>query len=87
MCALSRSVFTAYSHSNRRDVLSFAWKNLYFTLFLPSFFFVINSGSVLRLSVSGSTQVFLQSRIYLSLRILLEIVKIYKLYGSDLVFV
>ena len=50
-------------------------------------FFVINSSSVLRLSVSGSAQVFLQSRIYLSLRISLEIVKIYKLYGSDLVFV
>ena len=50
-------------------------------------FFVINSGSVLRLSVSGSAQVFLQSRIYLSLRISLEIVKIYKLYGSVLVFV
>ena len=55
---LSRSVFTAYWHSNCGDVSSFSKEIFIFCGFFTVVFFVINSGVVFRLSVSGNVRFF-----------------------------
>ena len=52
------SVFTAYLHSNRGEVSSFARKNLMFCGISTVVFLVSNSGGVFQLGVSGSARFF-----------------------------
>ena len=52
------SLFTAYLRSNRADVSPFARKNFIFCGLCTLIFLVINSGGVLRLSVSGKARFF-----------------------------
>ena len=55
---LSRSVFTAYLHSNRGDVLSFARQSFNFCGISTVVFVVNISSGVFRLSVSGNARFF-----------------------------
>ena len=50
-------------------------------------FLVIKSGGEFQMSVSGCARFFPAARLYVSLRILLQLVEIYKLYGLDLILV
>ena len=72
------SVFTAYLHSSRGDVSSFARKNFIFLGISTVVFRVNNSGvsfDLMYLVMQGS---FLLSKLYVSLEISLVLIEIYK---------
>ena len=87
VCSISRLVFTAFLHSNRGDVSSFARKFFSFAVFPQTFFLLLVRAVCFDRVYLVKQDLFLQSRLYVEIimEISLELNEVYKLNGLGLI--